>query len=73
MTVTSFNIVADKRMRCPRCRARSTVQSVIEIRPGIQYLTLRCVSCHIVYDAQVQAPHATPSTLSIQWEETPAA
>jgi hypothetical protein len=33
--------VDDKRMRCPRCRARSTVQNAVELRPGVQYLTQR--------------------------------
>jgi hypothetical protein len=39
--------------RCSRCRSRATVQSAIELRPGVEYLTLRCISCGIVYDAQV--------------------
>ncbi|MDQ1390987.1 MAG: hypothetical protein QOF56_4441 [Acidobacteriaceae bacterium] len=39
--------------RCPRCRSRATVQSAIELRPGVEFLTLRCVSCGLVYDAQV--------------------
>jgi hypothetical protein len=29
------------------------VQSAIELRPGVEFLTLRCVSCGLVYDAQV--------------------
>ena len=41
------------RPRCPKCRARPTVQSVVEIRSGFEYLTLRCTSCALVYDAQV--------------------
>jgi phage FluMu protein Com len=45
--------IAQMRMRCPRCRAVSTVQSAIDVRPGFQYLTLRCMSCAIVFDAQV--------------------
>jgi transcription elongation factor Elf1 len=40
-------------LRCPRCRARSTVQSAVELRPGVKYLTLRCIICGLVYDAQV--------------------
>jgi hypothetical protein len=40
-------------VRCPRCRSRPTVQSAIELRPGVEYLTLRCTSCGLVYDAQV--------------------
>jgi hypothetical protein len=45
--------IAEMRMRCPRCGARSTVQSAIKVRPGFEYLTLRCISCAIVFDAQV--------------------
>jgi transcription elongation factor Elf1 len=41
------------RPRCPKCRARPTVQSVVPIRSGFEYLTLRCTSCGLVYDAQV--------------------
>jgi transcription elongation factor Elf1 len=41
------------RPRCPKCRARPTVQSVVQIRAGFEYLTLRCTSCGLVYDAQV--------------------
>jgi len=39
--------------QCPKCRARPTIQSVISIRSGFEYLTLRCTSCGLVYDAQV--------------------
>jgi len=45
--------IALSRMRCPRCRSRSTLQNTIELRPGVEYLTLRCASCGPVYDAQV--------------------
>jgi uncharacterized Zn finger protein len=51
-------------LRCRRCRARSTVQSIIELRPGVEYLTLRCISCGLVFDAQagVEKPgSATPA------------
>ena len=40
-------------VRSPRCRSRPTVQSAIELRPGVEYITLRCTSCGLVYDAQV--------------------
>jgi hypothetical protein len=39
--------------RCPKCRSRPTVQSVVSIRSGFEYLTLRCTICGIVYDAQM--------------------
>ena len=42
------------RPRCPKCRARPTVQSVVPIRTGFEYLTLRCTICGIVYGAQLQ-------------------
>jgi hypothetical protein len=41
------------RPRCPKCRARPTVQNAVQIRIGFEYLTLRCMSCGLVYDAQV--------------------
>jgi hypothetical protein len=41
------------RPRCPKCRAHPTVQNVVPIRSGFEYLTLRCTSCGLVYDAQV--------------------
>jgi hypothetical protein len=28
------------------------VQNAIELRPGVEYLTLRCLSCGHVFDAQ---------------------
>jgi hypothetical protein len=37
----------------PKCQARPTVQSVVPIRAGFEYLTLRCTSCGLVYDGQV--------------------
>jgi uncharacterized Zn finger protein len=43
----------EKRMRCPRCGAHAIIQSAIEVRPGFHYLTLRCIPCAIVFDAQV--------------------
>jgi hypothetical protein len=39
--------------RCPKCRSRPTVQSVVSLRSGFEYLTLRCTICGIVYDAQM--------------------
>lgn len=45
--------IAANRSRCPRCSARSTIQSAVELRPGVHYLTLRCISCGLVFDAQV--------------------
>jgi rubredoxin len=42
--------------RCPRCGSPSIVLSATELRPGFEYLTLRCTSCHLVYDAQVPWP-----------------
>jgi rubredoxin len=39
---------------CPKCRARPTIQSAVKIRFGYEYQTLRCTSCGLVYDAQVQ-------------------
>ncbi len=53
---------AEKDIRCPRCAAYPLVQSAIELRPGVEYLTLRCPSCLIVYDAQV--PFAPVPALS---------
>lgn len=41
--------------RCPRCRARATVQNAVELRPGVNYLTLRCIACGLVFDAQTGA------------------
>jgi hypothetical protein len=41
------------RPHCPKCRARPTIQNVVQIRSGFDYLTLRCTSCGLVYDAQV--------------------
>ena len=48
-TMATLTAIVD----CPRCRSRPTVQSAIELRPGVEYLTLRCVSCGLLYDAQV--------------------
>jgi transcription elongation factor Elf1 len=39
--------------RCPKCRSRPTVQSVVPIRTGFKYVTLRCTTCGLVYDAQM--------------------
>ena len=41
------------RPRCPKCRARPTIQSVVQLRTGFEYLTLRCMNCGLVYDAKV--------------------
>ena len=53
---------AEKDIRCPRCAASPLMQSTTELRPGVQYLTLRCPCCLIVYDAQV--PFAPVPALS---------
>jgi len=49
-------------VRCPRCRWRPTVQSAIELRPGVEYLTLRCASCGLLYCAQVPSEPKMAST-----------
>jgi rubredoxin len=45
--------IPDKFIRCPRCGAYPALQSAMALRPGVEYLTLRCPFCAIVYDAQV--------------------
>jgi transcription elongation factor Elf1 len=50
---TGVHTIADKRLRCPRCESESTVQSSTELRLGVEYLTLRCVRCGLVHDAQM--------------------
>ena len=56
------NAVEDKCTRCPRCGVHSNMQSAVELRPGAHYLTLRCISCGVVYDAQVpSAPAMAPA------------
>ena len=55
-----MSTIADKRLRCPRCQSRPAVQNAIELRPGVQYLTLRCISCGLVYDSQVPSDPDRP-------------
>jgi DNA-directed RNA polymerase subunit RPC12/RpoP len=50
--------------RCPRCRSRPTVQSAVALRPGVEYLTLRCASCGLVYDAQAPSDPTRLATLA---------
>jgi hypothetical protein len=49
-------------VRCSRCRSRPTVQSAIEFRSGVEYLTPRCASCSLLYDGQVN-----PKPLAIDY------
>jgi hypothetical protein len=49
--------------RCPRCDARSTTQSAIELRHGVQYLTLRCTLRGLVHDAQMSSAPEMPKVL----------
>jgi hypothetical protein len=64
--MSSVSTVDDKRTRCPRCETRSTIQSAIELRPGVQYLTLRCISCGLVHDAQTSwAPSTAPEMAEV--------
>jgi len=59
--MSSVSTVDDKRTRCPRCETRSAIQNSIELRPGVQYLTLRCISCGLIHDAQMSsAPSMAP-------------
>jgi len=69
--MSNVSTIADKRMRCPRCSARPAVQNAVELRPGIEYLTLRCISCGLVYNAQVQADLATAAHLMGRIDELP--
>jgi uncharacterized Zn finger protein len=61
--MSGASTVDDKRLLCPRCRARSTIQHTVELRPGVQYLTLRCISCGHVHDAQMPAGLPTASLM----------
>ena len=70
--MSNVSTIADKRVRCPRCRARPAVQNAVELRPGITYLTLRCTSCGLVYNAQMQADPATASHLMGRIDEPPS-
>jgi hypothetical protein len=54
-TMPSANASDYSRLLCPRCRARPTVQSAVELRQGVEYLTLRCIACGLIYDAQAEA------------------
>ncbi|MGA7807241.1 MAG: hypothetical protein WCB02_21790 [Bradyrhizobium sp.] len=50
------------------------MQSRIQLRPGIAYLTLRCVLCGLVYDAKVPSgPAIGPETGSAKAVSTDAA
>jgi hypothetical protein len=69
--MSNFRTIADERMRCPRCSARPAVQNAVELRPGIKCLTLRCISCGIVYNAQVVADPAAASHLVGRTYEPP--
>jgi hypothetical protein len=61
--------IAEMRMRCPRCRANSTILSAVDIRPGFQYLTLRCNSCVILFDAQVATAEGQKGSLATNRRE----
>jgi hypothetical protein len=58
-----ISTVSDKRSRCPECRSRAAIQSTIELMPGVNYLTLRCISCATVYGAEVPANPALATAL----------
>jgi uncharacterized Zn finger protein len=53
----------DDQVGCPRCGACPEFLSETELRPGVEYLTLRCHSCGIVYDAQVPFTPAATQTI----------
>ena len=56
------------RQRCPKCRALATVQNVVPIRAGFEYLTLRCTSCGLVFDAQIHTD--PPKSDASVWVDT---
>jgi hypothetical protein len=50
----SFNgTFADRRSHCPSCRARVSLHGTVEITAGVQYRTLRCISCATILDDEV--------------------
>jgi hypothetical protein len=61
--------IAEMRMRCPRCRASSTILSAVDIRPGFQYLTLRCNACAILFDTQVATAEGQEGSLATDRRE----
>ena len=50
-------------MRCPRCWSRPSIQSAVELRPGVRYLVLRCASCCFIFDAQVRSESDVSATI----------
>ena len=56
------------RQRCPKCRAVAAVQNVVPIRAGFEYLTLRCISCGLVFDAQIHTD--PPKSGALVWGGT---
>lgn len=59
----AISTISNRATRCPSCRGRAAVQGTVEIMPGVQYLTLRCISCAGVYDAEVPANPMIASAL----------
>jgi hypothetical protein len=52
----SFNgTFADRRSRCPSCRARVSLHGTVELTAGVHYRTLRCISCATTLDDEVPA------------------
>jgi uncharacterized Zn finger protein len=62
--------IAEMRMRCPRCGVSSTILSAVDVRPGFQYLTLRCNSCAILFDAQVATPEGDEASVLTDRRQT---
>jgi uncharacterized Zn finger protein len=56
------------RQRCPKCRALATVQNIVPIRAGFEYLTLRCTTCGLVFGAQIHAD--PPKSNAPVWVDT---
>lgn len=63
-----ISTISDKRSRCPGCRGRASVQSTIELMPGVQYRTLRCITCATVFDDEVPANPAIATALASRIE-----
>ena len=66
-----FTTFADEHICCPRCGACPELQSETELRSGVEYLTLRCHSCGIVFDAQVPIQLTTAQTFEDQARAKP--
>jgi predicted Zn finger-like uncharacterized protein len=64
----ALSLPAAARPRCPKCQSRMEIQHTTSARSGFEHWTVRCTTCGLIHEAQVNADPMKSD--AIGWERS---